>query len=67
MAPTILIKFCVFIVHSKANNMTLLDFARKIPSPNVAPKPSDQSYSNSISGVPLQIFPVSIFFDIPLK
>ena len=33
-------------------------------SRNVAPKPTDQSCSNSTSGVPLQIFPVSLFFSI---
>ena len=31
MAPTNLIKFCVFIVHSKPNNMTLSAFPEKIP------------------------------------
>ena len=31
MAPTILIKFCAFIVHSKPNNMTLSAFPGKIP------------------------------------
>ena len=30
MAPTILIKFCGFIVHSKHNNMTLSAFPGKI-------------------------------------
>ena len=29
MAPTILFKFCVFIVHSKPNNMTLSAFSAK--------------------------------------
>ena len=73
MALTILFKFGVFIVHSKSNNMTLSDFSGKILetrkivfnfclSRNVASKPTDQSCSNSISGVPLQIFPVSLFF-----
>ena len=65
MAPTILIKFCGFIVHSKPNNMTLSAFPGKIPetrkivfnflsvaSPNVGPKPNDQSRSNSKSGSP---------------
>ena len=55
MAPTKLIKFCGFIVHSKPNNMILSDFPGKIaetekkkknfnfsmlPSPNVAPNPT---------------------------
>ena len=31
MAPTILIKCCRFIVHSKHNNMTLSAFPEKIP------------------------------------
>ena len=56
MAPTILIKFCALIVHSKPNNMTLLAFPGKFPetgkkyrpisnfppSPNAGPKPSHQ-------------------------
>ena len=56
MAPTILIKFCGFIVHSKPNNMTLSAFPGKIPvtrfffypSPKLAPKPTHQSCSNWI-------------------
>ena len=67
MAITILIKFSGFIVHSKPNNMTLSAFLEKslklekqfnflsVASPNVAPKPTGQSRSNSISRVPLQI------------
>ena len=31
MAPTILIKFCGFIAHSKPNNMTQSAFPEKIP------------------------------------
>ena len=31
MAPTILIKFCGFIVNSKPNNMTLSAFPEEIP------------------------------------
>ena len=66
MAPTSLIKFCGFIVHSKPNSMTLSAFPGKIPetrkivfnflsaSPNVAPKPTGQSHSKSISKAPLQ-------------
>ena len=65
MASTILIKFSGIIEYSKPNNMTLSAFpgriseTRKIvcPSPNVAPKPTGQSHSHSISGVPLQISP----------
>ena len=73
MGPTIFIKFCGFIVHSNLNNMTLSAFPRKIlltrkiyfyfPSaPNEMPKPTDQSSSNSIFRVLLQLspFPFSI-------
>ena len=80
MAPTILIKFCGFIVHSKPNIMTLSAFPGKIPetrkiailifcpSPNVAPKPTSQSRSHSISRVLLQISPADFFiFPLPLK
>ena len=77
MALTILFKFCVYIVHSKSNNMTLSAFPGKILETrkivfnillrNVAPKPTDQSCSNAIFGVPLQIFPVSFSFDQPSK
>ena len=78
MATTIFIKFCTFIVHSKPNNMTPSAFLGKslklekqflifCLSRNVASKPTDQSYSISISGVPLQIFPVSLFFRSPSK
>ena len=66
MALTILIKFCVFIVHSKPNNMTLSAFTGKIPesgkiyfkffpSPNAGPKLIRQSRSKSISRVLSQI------------
>ena len=53
------------MAHSKPNNMTLSAFPGKIPkikkknflifypSPNVAPKPTYQSRSNSIFWVPL--------------
>ena len=62
MAPTILFKFCEFIVHSKHNNMTLSAFPGKIPetgkiyfnflsSPNAGPKRTHQSRSKSISRV----------------
>ena len=73
MAPTILIKFCGFIAYLKPSSMTLSAFSEKslklenqflifCLSRNVESKPTDQSCSNSISGVPLQIFPVSFFF-----
>ena len=73
MAPTIFIKFCRFIVNSNPKNMALSDFPEKIlvnrniiffifyPSPNVAPKPTDQSCSNSIFRVVLQLSPASPF------
>ena len=74
MVLTILFKFCGFIEHSKPNNMTLSDFpgrileTRKIvlnflsvASPNVAPKPTDQPHSYSVSRVSLQIS-LAIFF-----
>ena len=59
MAPTILIKFCGLIVHSKPDNVILANFPGKIPetgkiflnffsSPNAGPKPTNQSRSNSI-------------------
>ena len=79
MALTILFKFCVFIVHSKPNNMTPSAFPVKILetrkivfnfllSRNVAPKPTDQARSHSTSWVPLQISPARFFvFDLPLK
>ena len=78
MALTILFKFCVFIVHSKPKNMTVSALPGKILESrkivfifclplNLAPKPTDQSCWNSISGVPLQIFPVSFFFELPSK
>ena len=71
MAPTILIIFCGFIVQSKNNNMILLAFPRKVPETRkiffnfvsvskVAPKPADQSCSNAISRVPLQISPAQV-------
>ena len=71
MALTILIKFCGFRVLSNPNNMTLSAFPEKIPEtgktfffifypiPNVAPKPTAQSCSNSISRVVWQISLVS--------
>ena len=66
MSSTIFIKFCVFIVHSKPNNMTLSAFPGKIPetgkiylkfflSPNAGPKPIHQSRSKSISRVVYKI------------
>ena len=79
MAPTILIKFCGLIVHSKPNNVMLANFPGKIPetgkiyfkcfpSPNAGPKPTHQSRSNSICRILLQIFlAIIFFFDLPLK
>ena len=80
MAPTILIKFCALIAHSKPNNVILANFPEKIPetvkiffkiffpSPNVGPEPTHQSRSNSIYRILLQIFLAIIFvFDLPLK
>ena len=72
MSPTIFIKFCGFIVHSNPRNMALSAFPRKILltrkiffnflyAPNVAPKPTDQCFSNSIFRVLLQLSPVSPF------
>ena len=72
MAPMILIKFCGFIVHSNPKNMALLAFPGKIlltrkiffnllSAPNVGPKPTDQSCSNSIFRVLLQLSPVNPF------
>ena len=73
MAPTIFIKFCGCIVHSNPKNMALSTFAGKIlltrkiyflyflSAPNVAPKPTDQSCSNSIYRVLLQLSPASPF------
>ena len=67
IALTILIKFCDFIVHSKPNiiwhyrlfpekSLKLEKwFLIFCPSPNVAPKPTGQSRSHSISRVPLQM------------
>ena len=66
MAPTIFIKFCGLIVHSKPNNLILENFPGKIPetgkifvksfpSPNAGPKPTHQSRSKSISRVLSQI------------
>ena len=81
MAQTNLIKFCGFIVYSKHKNMTLsafhgkihetekntfFNFSVTIASPNVAPNPTDQSHSNSISRVPLQISPFRSFLILVL-
>ena len=75
MAPTILIKFCGFIVHSKHNNMTLSAFPGKIPetgkiyfkffpSPNSRPKLTHQSRSKLVSRVLSQISR-TLFFSFP--
>ena len=72
MAPTIFIKFDAFIVHSNPNNMVLSAFPGKIfvtriiflnffLSSNVAPKVNEQSCSNSIFRVVLQLSPASPF------
>ena len=72
MALTIFFKFCGFVVHSKPNKMAITVFPGKIldtrkivfkfPVCHVtAPKPTDQSCSNSIFGVPLLIFPAFFF------
>ena len=79
MAPTILIKFCGFIVHSKHNNMTQSALPGKIPetgkiyfkffpSPNAGPKPVHQSRSKSISRVLSQISRILfLVFTLTLK
>ena len=72
MAPTIFIKFCGFIAHSKLNNMALSALPEKIlvtriiffnflSAPNVAPKPTAQSCSNSIFRAFLQLSPARPF------
>ena len=67
MAPTISIKFCGFIEHSNPKNMALLAFLTRnifcnfLSAPNVAPKPSDQSCSNSTFRVLLQLSPARPF------
>ena len=72
MAPTIFIKCCGFIVHRHLDNMTLSAIPGKIPETEkivshflsiayVATKPTDQSCPNSISRVPLSIFPAYVF------
>ena len=73
MASTIFIKFCGFIAHSNLNNMALSAFPGKIVvtriiyflilylSPNVAPKPTDQSCSNPIFRTLLQLSPAHPF------
>ena len=79
MVSTILIKFCRLIVYSKPNNVILANYPEKslklvkyifnfFPSPNLGPKPSHQSLSNSIYRGLLQIFLAIIsVFDLPLK
>ena len=80
MAPTIFIKFCVIIIiHSKPNNVIVSAFPEKIPEtgkiflkiffpfPNVGPKLTVQSRSNSTYRVLLQISIAHIFvFHLPL-
>ena len=66
MAPTIFIKFCGFIIHSNPKNIALSAVPGKILlirkifftflfAPNIAPKPTDQSCSNFIFRVLLQL------------
>ena len=73
MAQTIFIKFCGFIVHSNPMNIAQSAFPGKIIvsrilfffifylSPNVTPKPTDQSCSNSIFRTLLQLSPAHPF------
>ena len=76
MATTVIIKCCGFIAHSNLNNMALSAFPGKIlvtkktflifyPSSNIAPKPTDQSCSNSIFRVLLQLSSASPFHFLP--
>ena len=71
MAP-IFIKFCAFIAHSNLNNKALSSFPEKILvtriiffnyylSPHIAPKPTDQSCSNSIFRSLLKLSPAHCF------
>ena len=73
MDPTIFISFCRFIVHSTSQHITVSDIPGKISETKikivffhflsiayVATKPTDQSCSNSISWVPLQISPAHV-------
>ena len=78
MAPTKLIKFCRFTVHSKPNNMTLSIFPGKIPetrniyiflisvwsSPNIPHKQTNQSHANllSIANISRCFFSFFFFF-----
>ena len=76
-SSTIFIKFCEFLVHSNLNNMTLSAIHVKsfklkknhflifYPSPSLATKPTDWSYSNSILRVTLQIYPARFFLFRP--
>ena len=78
MAPKILIKFCGFIANSKPNNI-LSAFPEKIlkiekwflifwQSAEIAPKPIDQSCSNSILDSPCKyLLPVVFVFDLSPK
>ena len=82
IAPTKLIKFYGFTLHSKPNNVRHLRlFPKKIPetekkkyfsvwpSPNGKPNPTDKSHPISIFRAPLQIsqFPLFLFLDLLLK
>ena len=75
MVQTIFIKFCGFIVHSNLDNMALSAFPGKILvtgililylSRYIAPKPIDQSCSNSIFRVILQLSPACPFHFRPM-
>ena len=78
MAPTIFINFCGVTIHSNLSNMALLAFPCKILvsrmiffkifylSRNVAPKPTEQSCSNSIFRVVLQLSPARPFHFRPI-
>ena len=76
MAPTIFIKFCGFIAHSNLINMALSAFPEKSLKlekyflifyllPNVAPKSTNKSCSNSIFRALLQLSPAHHFYFRP--
>ena len=77
MGPTILIKFCGYYRTFETQQYGTIGFSREspwnwknifFPSPNVGPKPADQSSSNSIYRALLQIsLACIIVFDLPLK
>ena len=70
MVPTILMKFCKYIGNPTKRHYRFLpkkslklekSFLIFRPSAKIAPKPTDQSCSNSICGVPLQISSACLF------